>query len=127
MNVQPILLIVDDIEDYLSSLERLLNKDYNVITARSLSEAKEKTSIEKLDIAIVDIRLSEEDVNNKDGLLLLKWMKEQYPDIPVIMMSAYKDFNSAVAALNHGAKHFLKKPINVSELQELLKKEIFEK
>ena len=41
-------------------------------------------------------------------------------------MSAYRDFNSAVDALNLGAKHFLRKPINVSELQEILKKVVSE-
>jgi len=60
-------------------------------------------------------------MTNKDGLVFLEWMKMNYPDIPVIMMSAYKEFDLAVDALNLGAEYFLKKPINLVELKGVLK------
>ena len=115
------ILIVDDIEEYLTSLENALKNEYEVVKARNLEEAKEKTKKERIDIAIVDIRLSEEDMTNKDGLVFLEWVKMNYPDIPVIMMSAYKEFDLAVDALNLGAEYFLKKPINLVELKGVLK------
>jgi len=114
------VLIVDDIEDYLNSLTRVLSDEYTVLKAKSLEEAKEKAK-EGIDIAIVDIRLSEEDMENKDGLVFLEWMRMNYPDIPVIMMSAYKEFDLAVDALNLGAKYFLKKPISIKELKGTIK------
>lgn len=110
------VLIVDDIEEYLNSLERVLSDEYIVLKAKNLNEAKEKAK-QGIDIAIVDIRLSEEDPENKDGLIFLEWIKMNYPDIPVIMMSAYREFDFAVEALNLGAKYFLKKPISIKELK----------
>ena len=110
------VLIVDDIEEYLNSLERVLSDEYIVLKAKNLNEAKEKAK-QGIDIAIVDIRLSEEDPENKDELIFLEWIKMNYPDIPVIMMSAYREFDFAVEALNLGAKYFLKKPISIKELK----------
>lgn len=114
------ILIVDDIEDYLRSLENVLKRDYEVLTAKSLEEAKEKAK-EGIDIALIDIRLSEEDMTNRDGLVFLEWLKMNYPDIPAVVMSAYQEFDLAVDALNLGAKYFLKKPINLLELKGTLK------
>ena len=114
------ILIVDDIEDYLRSLENVIKKDYEVLTAKSLEEAKEKAK-EVIDIALIDIRLSEEDMANRDGLVFLEWLKMNYPDIPAVVMSAYQEFDLAVDALNLGAKYFLKKPINLVELKGTLK------
>ena len=115
------ILVVDDIEEYLTSLENALKDEYEIVKARTLEEAKKKAKEEKIDIAIVDIRLSEEDMTNKDGLVFLEWVKMNYPDIPVITMSAYREFDLAVDALNLGAEYFLKKPINLVELKGVLK------
>ena len=123
---KPVILIVDDIEEYLDSLENALRDEYRIIKARTLREAKENTS-KNIDIALVDIRLSEEDRKNRDGLVYLEWVKMNYPSIPVIMMSAYQEFDLAVDALNLGAKYFLKKPINIIELKGVLKSFLKEK
>lgn len=115
------ILIVDDIEEYLRSLENALSDEYEVITAKSLEEAKKKVSSEEVNIVLADIRLSEEEEDNRDGLVLLEWIKMNKPKIPIIMMSAYKEFDLAVGALNLGAEYFLKKPINLVELKGILK------
>ncbi len=59
--------------------------------------------------------------------MYLEWVKMNYPSIPVIMMSAYQEFDLAVDALNLGAKYFLKKPINIIELKGVLKSFLKEK
>jgi len=114
------VLIVDDVEEYLRSLENALRGEFEVVTASSLVQAKERMD-QSVQIALVDIRLSEEDSTNRDGLLFLEWMKMNYPDVPVIMMSAYREFDLAVDSLNLGASYFLRKPINLTELKALLK------
>jgi len=113
------ILIVDDMQEYLSALTRALSSEHEVVTAMSLKEAKEKMD-SAIDIALVDIRLSEEDATNRDGILLLGWIKENFPNVPVVMMSAYRDFDAAVDALNLGASRYLKKPINLRELRHVL-------
>lgn len=113
------LLIVDDLQEYLDALVRALSTEYEIATAKTLQEAKDKMS-PSIALALLDVRLSEQDLTNRDGLLLLAWLREHYPQIPVIMMSAYRDFDSAVDALNLGAARYLKKPINLKELRGLI-------
>jgi DNA-binding NtrC family response regulator len=117
---KPSILIVDDLQEYLHSLEHILKQDYAVSAAVSLDQAKEKMAHERVDIALIDVRLNESDQSNRDGLLLLKWIKEHHPAISVVMMSAYRDFDHAVDALNMGADRFLKKPIEITELKKTL-------
>lgn len=112
------ILIVDDMQEYLRSLSRALAGEYEVETSSSLEEAKTKAN-ETINLALVDVRLSEEDMANRDGILFLGWLKGKYPDVPVVMMSAYRDFDSAVDSLNLGASQYLKKPINLRELKDL--------
>jgi len=117
------IIVVDDIAEYVDSLARALSLQYDVIKAYSLQEAKKKMD-SSIQLALVDVRLSEEDFTNRDGLIFLSWVKENFPDTPVLMMSAYRDFEAAVEAMNLGASYFIKKPINLKELRELIEKYI---
>lgn len=114
------ILIVDDIEEYLRSLENVLKVDFEVLRAMSLEQAKQKMD-ESIKVALVDIRLKEDDPNNRDGLVFLEWVKMNFPNTKVIIMSAYKEFDLAVEALNLGAEYFLRKPINLVELKGTIK------
>ena len=114
------ILIVDDLIDYLQSLTNALETDFDIVPAASLSEAKEKLN-EDIDLILSDIRLNESDPDNIDGIRLLEWSKKNFPEIPVVLMTVYRDFEIAVDALNLGAAKFMKKPINISELKETLK------
>lgn len=113
------VLILDDLPDYVRSLAHALARDFEVETALSLEEAVQKMKSD-IDVCLVDIRLDEKDPVNRDGLKFLEWVKERYPRVPVIMMSAYRDFDAAVEALNRGAAYFLKKPIDLRHLKEIL-------
>jgi len=113
------ILIVDDVREYLDALCRALGDDYDILTAASLDAAKAKME-PGVKLALLDVRLSEEDAANRDGLLLLGWLREHHPGIPVVMMSAYRDFDAAADALNLGAARYLKKPINLRELRETI-------
>jgi DNA-binding NtrC family response regulator len=114
------ILIVDDDEKYLKSLKAILERKFGVIMSTSLEDAKGKINRD-IEIILLDIRLDENDSSNKDGLLLLEYSKKNFPEIPVVMMSGYKEFDLAVDSLNLGASYFLRKPINRSELNAILK------
>jgi len=114
------LLIVDDQELYLKSLELVLKKDYEVVLAVSYSEAIK--ALEKdFNLALIDIRLDENDDDNADGLRILEWIKMNKPEISCYMMSMYKEFHYAEQALNMSAKHFFRKPIDVANLKAVLR------
>jgi len=115
------ILIVDDTISYLESLTRVLSDDYAVETASNLDEALSKAT-KDIELFLIDICLDPEKPGvDKTGIEILRWLKTNLPKSPVIMMSAFRDFDAAVEAVNLGAEKFLKKPINISELREIIK------
>jgi len=115
------ILIIDDLPEYLNSLRRALENDFEIVVATSFDEAKGKMSKE-LSLLLVDICLDESRPGiDRGGIEVLRWSKKNYPAIPVVMMSAYRDFDAAVDCLNSGAEKFLRKPIDVWQLKEELK------
>ncbi|MCI0515715.1 response regulator [candidate division KSB1 bacterium] len=113
------LLIVDDQVMYLRSLEFALKKNFTVLTAANYKDALEKLK-NQINIALIDIRLDENDEKNMDGLKILEWIKMNKPEVSVFVMSAYREFSYAEQALNLGAKHFFRKPIDVISLIAIL-------
>ncbi|NIM12408.1 MAG: response regulator [Candidatus Aminicenantes bacterium] len=113
------ILIVDDVAEYVQSLGRALSMEYDIEKTFNLEDAK-KAMDNSISLCLVDIRLSEDDMSNRDGIIFLGWIKDQFPEVPVVMMSAYRDFDSAVDALNLHAAGYLKKPINLKELKRVI-------
>ncbi|MDR3666077.1 MAG: response regulator [Ignavibacteriaceae bacterium] len=113
------LLLIDDQQQYLDSLAVYLRKKFEIVTANNFS-----TAIRELEkdpaLALIDIRLDENDEKNIDGLKILEWIKLNKPGISAFVMSAYREFSYAEEALNLGAKHFFKKPIDILSLTEIL-------
>jgi len=85
----------------------------------SLASAKDALN-ETADLVFTNVRLSE-DAANRDGIQLLSWVKEHHPDTPVLVMSAYRNHDAAVEAVNLGAAHYLKEPIQLRVPKELIK------
>ena len=114
-----LLLIIDDQPLYLNSLAMALKKKFEVSTAANYDSALKE--LEKgPDLALIDIRLDENDDRNIDGLKILEWIKINRPSIISFVMSAYKEFSYAEQALNLGARHFFKKPIDIMDLIAVL-------
>ncbi len=116
------VLIVDDIPEYVDTIEAYLEDRFDVLKAGSLDEAKKILTDNRVDLAIIDIRLNEDDPANREGLELLKWLKGEKSDIAVIVMSAYREFDFAVEALNAGADYFMRKPLDPDELNSTINK-----
>jgi DNA-binding NtrC family response regulator len=116
------VLVVDDISDYLDDLELLLSEEHQVVRAASAEEARKILDTQPVDVALVDIRLDENDEENVDGLELLRWMRGAHPSVRVVMMSAYKEFDYAVEALNAGGEYFLRKPLRPDEVTSILQR-----
>lgn len=113
------VLIVDDDVDILSALRDILElegESYLVETASSSSAAKEISIEFKPQIVLLDIKLG-----NESGLDLIPSMKRDYPDIVCIMMTAYRDSEYAVSALQFGADDYLHKPIDPEGFIETVK------
>ncbi len=111
------VLIVDDEALVRWSLrERLIQDRFNVLEAGTASAALEQAG-EAVDLILLDYRLPD-----SDGLVVLKKVKELYPDTLVILMTAHSTVENAVEAMKLGAFHYINKPFNVDEVALLVEK-----
>lgn len=106
---KPVLLLVDDNEEAANSLKRLLKRDYEVRVATSHAEAMQQLSPPP-DIALLDMRLKENEPENREGIALLETLRQQFPQLPVLMHTAHGDVNAAVECVRLGAVDFIEKP-----------------
>jgi two-component system response regulator AtoC len=112
------ILIVDDEKSQRDMLAGSLKKQgFSVDIAESGKIALELVDQKHFELALVDLKMPE-----MDGIELLEKLKEQNPDIQVIMMTAYKTVETAVEAMQKGAYHYIPKPINLDELKLEIKK-----
>ncbi|MCK5244310.1 MAG: response regulator [Desulfobacterales bacterium] len=115
------ILLVDDIPEYLDDFAMLLPESTEAVKAGTIKDAI--TLIEQLspDLCIIDIRLDEDNPENREGMNLLQWIKKFRPAIPVIMVSAYHEFEFETEALGLGAAYFLRKPISPDLFEKVVK------
>ncbi|MDP3980746.1 MAG: sigma-54 dependent transcriptional regulator [Chlamydiota bacterium] len=106
------ILIVDDEKNMLITLESILSdQGYHVAVASGGAEAL--TMLKETQPAVVITDLKMDAVN---GFMLMQRAKEMYPDLPVIMMTAYATPKSAVEAIKQGAFDYIPKPFDPEEL-----------
>lgn len=102
------ILVVDDEKLIRDSLKRLLEKnDYQVTVSESVEEAINIIADQAFDLILSDLRLP-----GAPGTTLI----EQYPDIPIIIMTSYASVSSAVEAMKLGAIDYIAKPFDHSEV-----------
>ncbi|MDR1120629.1 MAG: sigma-54 dependent transcriptional regulator [Dysgonamonadaceae bacterium] len=106
-----ILIVEDDLTLSLMLKTCLSKKGFTVVTSLTVSEAKKSIAGEQPEIILLDLRLPDE-----NGMTLLKWVKEQYPAVIVIMMTGYADITSAVESIKSGAFDYVSKPLHPEEL-----------
>jgi len=118
--VKRILLILDDQPMYGRSLARALRADFDIRLATDVEQAE--AAAVGIDIALVDIRLNEGDPSDRQGLEFIRWLRGRNPDIKIISMTALENRELDNSATKSGANYFLRKPIVISKLRDLLTK-----
>ncbi|MCP5162538.1 MAG: nitrogen regulation protein NR(I) [Hahellaceae bacterium] len=112
--------IIDDDRSIRWVLEKALEQEQlNIRSFESGEGVLNRLTREKPDAIISDIRMP-----GIDGLDLLAQIKEEYPDIPVIIMTAHSDLESAVSSYQSGAFDYLPKPFDIDEAVALVKRAI---
>lgn len=112
------ILIVDDELIVRESLGGWLERDgHKVDKAASGEEALEKCQKTRYDILLLDIKME-----GMSGLEVLKKVKENDPDLSVVMITAYGSIPSAIEAMKNGAHEYLLKPFDPDELMILIEK-----
>jgi two-component system response regulator PilR (NtrC family) len=114
----PRILLVDDIPEYLEILELYLPDESETVRTTSSAAARAAVESGTFELALIDVRLDEHDSANQEGIELLRWLEGARPNLPVIMISAYQEFELETESLAHGARSFLRKPVDPHELRE---------
>jgi signal transduction histidine kinase len=109
----PRVLLVDDDEPVILTIQGILELDgYEVTATSSGEEALQVLGAQHFDVLLTDLRL-----DGMDGTALLHEARRQSPDIVSIMLTGYASLETAVSALREGADDYLFKPCDVGELR----------
>ena len=107
------ILIVDDDISALETVDRFLSARGH----RIRSETNGVEAMRRLEEEIPDLVISDIQMPGMDGIDFLKAIRERFPDLPVILTTGYATVDTAILALRNRAYDFLKKPIQLEELQ----------
>ncbi len=114
------ILVVDDEELIRNLIVTFLSKlGHFCLTAMDGVDALEKMKGSKIDAVITDIKMP-----NMNGIILTGEISRHYPEIPVMVMTAFDEEYSAGTAISTGAREFIKKPFSLDEFAIRLRKMI---
>ncbi|MDD2833400.1 MAG: nitrogen regulation protein NR(I) [Methylotenera sp.] len=119
--MKPIWIIDDDKSIRWVFEKALARTDLEFKTFPSVVDALNTLTHEQPQVVVSDIRMP-----NGSGLDFLSEIKRKFPDIPVIIMTAYSDLESAVAAFQGGAFEYLAKPFDVDQAIDIIKRAVEE-
>lgn len=109
-------LIVDDEPDIRELLDLTLSRmDIETFTAANLDSAHVALEQEKFDLCITDMNLPD-----GNGIDLVKSIQDNYPSLPVAVLTAYGSMETAITALKAGAFDFVSKPVDLQRLRDLV-------
>ena len=118
------ILVVDDEPDVIELFRQHFRREtrqetYVLHYAASGMEALDRLS-QAIEPTLVAV-LSDVNMPSKDGLELLAAIKERFPDLPVMMVTAYGDDERRRRAAEHGASEFITKPVDFDQLKARLR------
>jgi DNA-binding NtrC family response regulator len=114
-----ILMIEDDTALQTAFSQYLEGVDYRVKTAGSLAEGKILFSLESFDVVLLDLNLPD-----GNGLDLIPDMRQSHGGLSIVVITGSGAVGHAVEAMRRGADHFLTKPVDLTELDMLMRKSL---
>jgi len=117
------VLIVDDEEDFVVTLEKRLRKrNLEVGTALDGPQALELIKEKAFDVVVLDVKMP-----GMDGLEVLRKVKQMEPLTEVIMLTGHASIESGIEGMKLGAFDYLMKPINIDELMAKMRSAYYKK
>jgi len=112
------ILVVDDDPYFLRVLSRILaGENFRVKTAEGAAQAAQALREDSFDVVVSDLRLPD-----GDGLSILQEIRQAGAETPVVIMTAYGEVDSYIAAMNAGATEYLSKPVKTEELIDVIRR-----
>ncbi|HSG59577.1 MAG TPA: sigma-54 dependent transcriptional regulator [Woeseiaceae bacterium] len=113
---QPLALVIDDEPDICELLTLTLGRmDIDTRTANDVASAKSLLGSTRFDLCLTDMRLPD-----GNGLELVEWMQSNAADVPVAVITAHGNVETAVQALKLGAFDFISKPLDLNNLRNIV-------
>ena len=113
---KPLALVIDDEPDIRELLALTLGRmDIETVLAEDVSSAKKELGSHNFDICLTDMRLPD-----GDGLDLVQWMQKNAAGVPVAVITAHGNVETAVQALKLGAFDFISKPLDLNNLRNIV-------
>ena len=117
------ILIIDDEQSILDLLNMVFKKQgYAVENALTAEKALQLIDDDDFDLVLTDVKLPQ-----KSGIEILKYLRKNKPEIPVIMITAYGTIKQAVEAFKAGAVDYVLKPFDIEELKIIVEKGLKER
>ncbi|MWD29496.1 response regulator [Aquicoccus sp. SCR17] len=114
------ILIVDDERDIRELISDILEDEgFATRLAGNSEEAMSAINVEPPALLILDIWLKD---SRMDGIDILKTVKRDNPDVPVVIISGHGNIEIAVAAIKQGAYDFIEKPFNIDQLMVVIRR-----
>ena len=114
------ILVVDDEKDIRQLIGQILSDEgYQVCLASNSEAAMDEINSKSPDLIILDIWLKD---SNMDGIEILKTVRDNDKNIPIVIISGHGNIEIAVAAVKQGAYDFLEKPFNTDQLIVVIKR-----
>lgn len=111
------VLIVDDEADIRELLELTLGRmNLETRAAENVDQARHLLDTFKFDLCLTDMRLPD-----GNGLEVVRYIQEKFPYLPVAVITAHGNMETAITALKAGAFDFVAKPININDLRNLVR------
>jgi len=112
------ILVVDDEKDIRELVSDILvDEGYTTRKAANSDQAFNEINLDPPDLIILDIWLKD---SRLDGIDILKQVRRDNPDIPVVIISGHGNIEIAVAAVKQGAYDFIEKPFNIDQLMVVI-------
>lgn len=115
---KPLVLIVDDEYGPRESIAYTLSSEFEVVTAERASEGIKRIQERTFSVVILDIRMPE-----MDGIRALEAIRKIDREISVVMLTGYGTLQTAQQSMVHGANQYLRKPPDIAELMEAVRKQ----
>lgn len=113
---QPLALIVDDEPDILELLEiTLARMNVECTAAADVRQGKQALQQQRFDLCLTDMRLPD-----GDGIELVRHINARFPNLPVAVITAHGNMQTAVEAMKAGAFDFVSKPVDLEVLRRLV-------
>ncbi len=113
------ILVADDKENMLKLFRKILPEDIDVVTAEDGTHALAIVAAGDIDVVVTDIKMPA-----PDGLEVLEIVKRSWPDVEVILMTAYGSVPTAVDAIKRGAYDYITKPFEPEEVLVVVERAI---